>query len=158
MKNEQNNRRGSNTSTWQESVVEIKRVTKVVKGGKKLKFRVIAVVGDGKGLVGIGVGKAAEVVGAIKKAVLDGKKNAVNIPITKNGSVYFPVTARQGAAKVFIGPASLGSGIIAGSSSRSVLDVAGIKNVIAKRLGSKSLLNNARAVVDALHSSSDFVA
>ena len=81
MKNEQNNRRGGNTSTWQESVVEIKRVTKVVKGGKKLKFRVIAVVGDGKGLVGVGVGKAAEVVMAIKKAVLDGKKNAVNIGV-----------------------------------------------------------------------------
>lgn len=158
MRNEQNNRRRSNATTWQESVVEIKRVTKVVKGGKKLKFRAVAIVGNGKGSVGVGVGKATEVVLAIKKAVIDGKKRAINIPITKNGSVYFPVNGRDGAAKVIICPAAVGSGIIAGSSIRSVLEVAGIKNVIAKRLGSKSLLNNARAVVSALDSCNAFVA
>lgn len=157
MKNEQANRPMGNVNNWQESVVEIKRVTKVVKGGKKMKFRATVVVGNGKGTVGVGVGKAAEVVIAIKKAVIDAKKNFITVPITKNGSIHFSVTGHEGASNVFIRPAKLGSGIIAGSSIRSVLETVGIKNVIAKRLGSKSLLNNARAVVKALEGFNSFI-
>lgn len=149
------NRRKSNKlkekeTEWQERVVQIRRVTKVVKGGKKLSFRAILIIGNEKGDVGVGVGKASDVIGAVKKAVSDGKKQIVNVPITKDNSIPHIVKGRSGAAKVIIRPSAPGSGVIAGGSVRTILELAGIKNILAKQLGSSNPLNNARAATDAL--------
>ncbi|GAB4320340.1 MAG: 30S ribosomal protein S5 [Leptolyngbyaceae cyanobacterium] len=137
-------------SDWQERVVQIKRVTKVVKGGKKLSFRAVVIVGNERGQVGVGVGKAADVIGAVKKGVADGKKHLVDVPLTKNNSIPHPTTGEGGGAKVMMRPAAPGTGVIAGGSVRTVLELAGVKNVLAKQLGSDNPLNNARATVDAL--------
>jgi small subunit ribosomal protein S5 len=135
---------------WQERVVQIRRVTKVVKGGKKLSFRAIVVVGNERGQVGVGVGKAADVIGAVKKGVADGKKHLVDVPLTKNNSIPHPTTGAGGGAKVMMRPAAPGTGVIAGGAVRTVLELAGVKNILAKQLGSDNPLNNARAAVDAL--------
>ncbi len=151
------NRRKSNRSRekesdWQERVVQIRRVTKVVKGGKKLSFRAIVVVGNEQGQVGVGVGKAADVIGAVKKGVADGKKNLVDVPITKSSSIPHPSTGMGGGAQVMMRPAAPGTGVIAGGAVRTVLELAGVRNVLAKQLGSSNPLNNARAALDALGS------
>lgn len=135
---------------WQERVVQIRRVTKVVKGGKKLSFRAIVVVGNEQGQVGVGVGKAGDVIGAVRKGVADGKKHLVDVPLTKSSSIPHPSIGRGGAAKVMMRPASPGTGVIAGGAVRTVLELAGVKNVLAKQLGSSNPLNNARATIDAL--------
>jgi small subunit ribosomal protein S5 len=145
-----NKGREKETSEWQERVVQIRRVTKVVKGGKKLSFRAIVVVGNEKGQVGVGVGKAADVVGAVRKGVADGKKHLVDVPLTKSNSLPHPSTGIGGASKVMVRPAAPGTGVIAGGAVRTVLEMAGVKNVLAKQLGSGNPLNNARAAVDAL--------
>ena len=137
-------------SDWQERVVQIRRVSKTVKGGKKMSFRAIVVVGNEKGQVGVGVGKAGDVIGAVRKGVADGKKNLVRVPLTPNNSIPTLSLGREGAANVLIRPAAPGTGVIAGGSIRTVLELAGIKNVLAKRLGSKTPLNNARAAMVAL--------
>ncbi len=139
-------------SEWQERVVQIRRVTKVVKGGKKLSFRAIVIVGNEKGMVGVGVGKAADVINAVKKGVVDGKKHLVKVPLTKNFSIPHPATADGGGARVMIRPASPGTGVIAGGAVRTVLELAGVKNILAKQLGSGNPLGNARAAVSALAS------
>ena len=137
-------------SEWQERVVQIRRVSKTVKGGKKMSFRAIVVVGNEKGQVGVGVGKAGDVIGAVRKGVSDGKKNLVRVPLTPNNSIPTLSIGTDGAANVLIRPATPGTGVIAGGSIRTVLELAGIKNVLAKRLGSKTPLNNARAAMLAL--------
>lgn len=137
---------------WQERVVQIRRVTKVVKGGKKLSFRAIVVVGNEKGQVGVGVGKAADVIGAVKKGVADGKKHLVEVPLTKTNSIPHPATGEGGGARVMMRPAAPGTGVIAGGAVRTVLELAGVKNILAKQLGSGNPLNNARAAVEALSS------
>jgi small subunit ribosomal protein S5 len=137
-------------SKWEERVVQVRRVTKVVKGGKKLSFRAILVVGDEKGQVGVGIGKASDVIGAVKKAVTDAQKNLITIPLTKFNSIPHPIHGIAGAAKVIMRPSAQGSGVIAGGSVRTVLELAGIKNILAKQLGSSNPLNNARAALDAL--------
>lgn len=137
-------------SEWQERVVQIRRVTKVVKGGKKLSFRAIVVVGNEHGQVGVGVGKAADVIGAVKKGVVDGKKHLVEVPLTKSDSIPHPATGEGGAARVMMRPAAPGTGVIAGGAVRTVLELAGVKNVLAKQLGSDNPLNNARAALSAL--------
>lgn len=142
---------------WQERVVQIRRVTKVVKGGKKLSFRAILVIGNEKGQVGVGVGKASDVIGAVKKAVTDGKKNLVAIPITKNNSIPHIITGRSGAAKVIMRPSAPGSGVIAGGAVRTMLELGGVKNILAKQLGSDNPLNNARAAADALTKLKTFI-
>jgi len=148
------NRRGESKnerdSEWQERVVQIRRVSKTVKGGKKMSFRAIIVVGNEKGQVGVGVGKAGDVIGAVRKGVSDGKKNLVRVPLTPHNSIPTLSKGRDGAANVLIRPAAPGTGVIAGGSIRTVLELAGIKNVLAKRLGSKTPLNNARAAMVAL--------
>ena len=148
------NRRGDSKnerdSEWQERVVQIRRVSKTVKGGKKMSFRAIVVVGNEKGQVGVGVGKAGDVIGAVRKGVSDGKKHPVRVPLTPNNSIPTLSNGRNGAANVLIRPAAPGTGVIAGGSIRTVLELAGIKNVLAKRLGSKTPLNNARAAMVAL--------
>ena len=124
-------------------------MTKVVKGGKRLSFRVITIVGDGEGKVGVGVGKSADVVGAIQKGMSDARKNLIDVPIVDT-TIPHPVTSRFGSASVLVKPARQGTGVIAGGAVRIVLEAAGIKNATAKCLGSKSPLNNARAAVQAL--------
>ncbi len=136
-------------SEWTERVVQISRVTKVVKGGKKLSFRAIVIVGNQKGQVGVGCAKAAEVIIAIQKAIADGRKNLITVPIFKT-TIPHPITGKSGAGAVMLRPASEGTGIIAGGAVRSVLELAGIENILSKSLGSKSPLNAANATLDAL--------
>lgn len=137
-------------NNWTEKVVQVKRVTKVVKGGKKLSFRAILIVGNYKGKIGVGIGKASDVIGAVKKGVTDAKKNLINIPLTKSYSIPHPIQGISGAAEVIMRPSAIGSGVIAGGSTRTVLELAGIKNILAKQLKSNNTLNNARAVLNGL--------
>lgn len=138
-------------SEWQERVIQIRRVTKVVKGGKKLSFRAIVIVGNQKGQVGVGCAKASEVIIAIQKAVADGRKNLINVPIFKT-TIPHPIVGRSGAGSVMLRPASEGTGVIAGGAVRAVLELAGIENILSKSLGSKSPLNAANATMNALKS------
>ena len=133
-----------------ERLIKVSRVSKVTKGGKKLSFRAIVVIGDEKGQVGVGVAKADDVVNAFKKAKADGHKNLIALPITKSLTIPHNVEGKFGACKVIMRPSIEGSGVIAGGAVRIVLEVAGVKNVIAKQLGSNNLLNNARAAICAL--------
>ena len=142
-------------SEWTERVVQIRRVTKVVKGGKKLSFRAVVIVGNKKGQVGVGCAKAAEVVIAIQKAIADGRKNLINVPIFKT-TIPHPIVGRSGAGEVMLRPASQGTGIIAGGAVRLVLELAGIENILSKSLGSKSPLNAANATLDALQKLTPF--
>ncbi|MFB2768703.1 30S ribosomal protein S5 [Pelatocladus sp. BLCC-F211] len=144
------NRVKKEETNWQERVIQIRRVSKVVKGGKKLSFRAIVVVGNERGQVGVGVGKASDVIGAVKKGVADGKKHLIDIPITKSNSIPHPVDGAGGGAKVMMRPAAPGTGVIAGGAVRTVLELAGVRNVLAKQLGSNNPLNNARAAINAL--------
>ena len=142
-------------SEWTEQVVQINRVTKVVKGGKKLSFRAIVIVGNKKGQVGIGCAKASEVIIAIQKAIADGRKNLITVPIFKT-TIPHPITGKSGAGSVMLRPASQGTGIIAGGAVRPVLELAGIENILAKSLGSKSPLNAAYATINALKALTPF--
>ena len=142
-------------SEWTERVVQISRVTKVVKGGKKLSFRAVVIVGNQKGQVGVGCAKAAEVIIAIQKAIADGRKNLVTVPIFKT-TIPHPIVGRSGAGEVMLRPASQGTGIIAGGAVRLVLELAGIENILSKSLGSKSPLNAANATIDALRNLAPF--
>ncbi len=139
-------------SEWIERVVQISRVTKVVKGGKKLSFRAIVIVGN---QVGVGCAKAAEVIIAIQKAIADGRKNLITVPIFKT-TIPHPITGRSGAGAVMLKPASQGTGIIAGGAVRLVLELAGIENILAKSLGSKAPLNAANATLEALKALTPF--
>ena len=142
-------------SEWTEKVVQIRRVTKVVKGGKKLSFRAIVIVGNKKGQVGVGCAKAAEVIIAIQKAIADGRKNLVTVPIFKT-TIPHPITGRSGAGSVVLRPAAQGTGIIAGGAVRVVLELAGIENILCKSLGSKSPLNATGATLEALKNLTPF--
>lgn len=154
LKKKRNFRQKDTTKIFQfvERVIKIGRVSKVTKGGKKLSFRAIVVVGNENGDVGVGVAKADNVGNAIKKAKTDGKKNLIKLPLTKSLSIPHYVTGNFGACKVIMRPSIEGSGVVAGGAVRTVLEVAGVKNVIAKQLGSNNLLNNARASICALES------
>ena len=143
-------KKNSRKPKFVERLIKISRVSKVTKGGKKLSFRAIIVIGDENGNVGVGVAKADDVVNAFKKAKADGRKNLITLPLTKSLSIPHSVGGRFGACKVIMRPAIEGSGVIAGGAVRIVLEVAGVKNVIAKQLGSNNLLNNARASICAL--------
>jgi len=138
-------------SEWRERVVQIRRVTKVVKGGKKLSFRAVVVVGNGKGLVGMGIGKSNEVLSAIQKGIADARKNTVTVKIFKK-TIPHPMTGKAGAGKVVLQPAAEGTGIIAGGAARAVLELSGIENILCKSLGSDSPLNSSRATINALKS------
>jgi len=132
-----------------EKLVTVNRVTKVTKGGRTFSFAAIVVVGDGKGTVGHGLGKAREVATAISKAVDDAKKNLVKVPIWK-GTIPHAQRGKYGAGKVLIKPASEGTGVIAGGAMRAVLEIAGIHNVLAKSQGSSNPHNVVKATFDAL--------
>jgi len=136
---------------YKERVVQIRRVTKVVKGGKRMGFRAVVIVGDQVSSVGLGLGKAAEVAAAIRKAVESGKRNQVKIP-QYAGTIPHENIGKFGASKVVLRPAPRGTGVIAGGAVRTVLELAGIKNVVAKSLGSNNAINVARATIEGLTS------
>ncbi|MFK7983370.1 MAG: 30S ribosomal protein S5 [Saprospiraceae bacterium] len=134
-----------------EKLVNLNRVAKVTKGGRTFSFAAIVVVGDGKGTVGHGLGKARDVSESIAKAVDDAKKNLIKVPI-HNGTIPHEQKGKYGAGKVFIKPAADGTGVIAGGAMRAVLEIAGVQNVLAKSMGSSNPHNVVKATIDALKS------
>ena len=133
----------------QEKLININRVAKVVKGGRQFGFAALTVVGDGNGRIGMGQGKAREVPVAVQKAMDDARRNLVKIHI-KEGTLYYPIIGRHGAATVVMRPASEGTGIIAGGAMRAVFEVVGVRNVLAKCIGSTNPVNVVRATIKAL--------
>ncbi|PCI24091.1 30S ribosomal protein S5 [Candidatus Peregrinibacteria bacterium] len=133
-----------------EELLHIARVTRVVKGGRRLRFKATVAIGDRKGRVAVGVGKSAEVATAVQKAVADAKKNVLTIPLTDNLSVPHEVRVKHKAAKILIMPAGEGTGVKAGGVVRKILDLAGVHNVLSKRFGSTTRLVNAQATMIAL--------
>ena len=138
----------------QEKLVSVRRVAKVVKGGRIFGFSALTVVGDGNGRVGFGRGKAREVPAAIQKAMENARKNMVNVSL-KEGTLQYPMFAEHGAAKVFMKPASEGTGIIAGGAMRAVFEVVGVHNVLAKCVGSPNPVNVVRATIRGLAEMTD---
>ena len=138
--------------TLEELVIDVKSVVKVNKGGRQRRFSATVVVGDRKGRVGLGIGKANEVPDAIKKAIQDANKNIVKIPLIDGRTVAHEAIGTSGAARVIIKPAKAGTGVIAGGSVRAVLELAGIRDIVSKSLGARTKLNMARAAVNALAS------
>ncbi|MEK8090495.1 30S ribosomal protein S5 [Thermithiobacillus plumbiphilus] len=136
---------------FQEKLIGVNRVAKVVKGGRQFGFAALTVVGNGDGQVGFGRGKAKEVPVGIQKAMDSARKNMIKVPL-KNGTIHYPVIGQHGAAKVVLRPASEGTGIIAGGAMRAVLEVLGIRNILAKSLGSNNPINIVRATFNALES------
>jgi small subunit ribosomal protein S5 len=133
-----------------EKMIQVNRVTKVVKGGRIMGFAALTVVGDGDGRIGMGKGKAREVPLAVQKAMDQARRNMLKVPL-KNGSVFHNLTGEHGAAKVLLAPAPAGTGIIAGGPMRAVFEVMGITDIVAKSLGSSNPYNMVRATFDALN-------
>ena len=132
-----------------EKMIAVNRVTKVVKGGRRFSFAALVVVGDGNGMVGHGKGKAKEVPVAIQKALDEAKRSLVNVELNGN-TIWYPINEKSSATKVYMQPASEGTGIIAGGAMRAVLELVGIKNVLAKCYGSTNPINVVRATVEGL--------
>jgi len=143
-------RREKEAKEFEEEVLQIDRVTRVVKGGRRLRFRILVAIGDKKGRVSIGIGKAAEVVNGIKKAITQAKKALFRVPITESGSIPHQVEIKFKASRIMIMPAGPGTGIIAGGSLRKILSLAGVKNVFGKRFGTNNRLVTAQAAMLAL--------
>ncbi len=137
---------------YNETVISVNRVTKVTKGGRRLRFAATVAVGDGKGKVGLGTGKANEVQDAIKKAIVNATNNIIKVDLVEERTVSHDAIGISGAARVLIKPAKAGTGIIAGGSVRAILELAGVKDIISKSLGSNTKINTARACIEALKS------
>ena len=135
---------------YRDEVIDIRRVTKVTKGGRTLHFSATVAVGNEKGLIGLGSGKSNEVVEAIKKARMQAVKNIHKITIVDERTISHEMIGTNGAAKVMIKPAKAGTGVIAGGPVRTVLELAGVKDVVSKSLGSNTKINTARATLNAL--------
>ncbi len=133
-----------------EYVINIKKVTKVVKGGRRFRFSALVSVGDKNGMVGLGKGKSKEVPEAIRKAIEKAKKNMFRVPITETGTIPHEIVVKAGASRVLLKPARPGTGIIAGDTARAVLEASGIRDVVTKSIGSNTKQNLARAVIKAL--------
>ncbi len=138
-----------NREEFEETIVNIGRVTKVVKGGRRFRFNALVVVGNKKGLVGIGLGKAKEVPDAIKKAVDDAFKNIIEVS-SKGSTIAHDIEVKYNASRILLKPASEGTGIIAGGAARPVIELAGIKDILTKSLGSNNPANVVRATIKAL--------
>jgi small subunit ribosomal protein S5 len=149
MAKKNSNRIKPSETELKEKLVNLNRVAKVTKGGRTFSFAAVAVVGDGNGTVGHGLGKARDVAQAISKAVDDAKKNLIKVPIY-NGTIPHAQKGKYGAGKVLIKPASDGTGVIAGGAMRAVLEIAGVHNVLAKSQGSSNPHNVVKATIDAL--------
>ena len=135
---------------FEELVIDVKSVVKVTKGGRRRRYSATVVVGDRKGKVGLGIGKANEVPDAIKKAIQDANKKMITIPLIDGRTVAHEMVGTSGAAKVIIKPAPAGTGIIAGGSVRAILELAGIRDVVSKSLGARTKINTATAALNAL--------
>ncbi len=137
-------------SDLEEKVIDIKRVTKVVKGGRQFRFLAIVVVGNKKGKVGLGTGKAKEMPDAVKKATQAATKNLITVDLVENRTISHEIISKQGAVRVMLKPATEGTGVKAGGPVRDVLELAGVKDVLSKSLGSSTKVNTARATLEAL--------
>ena len=137
-------------SDLEEKVIFINRVTKVVKGGRQFRFAATVVVGNRKGKVGIGLGKAKEMPDAVKKATEAAKKNLINVELIDNRTISHEIIVKEGAVRVMLKPAAEGTGVKAGGPVRDVLELAGVKDVLSKSLGSSTKVNMARATLNAL--------
>lgn len=150
-RNNNGERRVSKPKTdLEDKVIEIRRVTKVVKGGRQFRFAATVVVGNKKGLVGLGTGKAKEMPDAVKKATAMASKNVVKIDLIDNRTISHDITVKEGAVRVMLKPAKEGTGVKAGGPVRDVLELAGVKDVLSKSLGSSTKINAARATLRAL--------
>ncbi|MDP2193466.1 MAG: 30S ribosomal protein S5 [Alphaproteobacteria bacterium] len=149
-----NSPKGKNKEVRDESIIEklvsVRRVTKVVKGGKTMRFSALVVVGDGKGRVGYATGKAKEVPDAVKKAVERAKRDMVRIPLREGRTLHHEITARVGAGRVILRPAPAGTGVIAGGAMRQLLEALGIHDVVTKSVGTGNYHNVVRATMGAL--------
>jgi len=148
-------RRNNNTASkpktdLEEKVIDIKRVTKVVKGGRQFRFSATVVVGNRKGKVGLGIGKAKEMPDAVKKATQAASKNLINVELIDNRTISHEIITKEGAVRVMLKPATEGTGVKAGGPVRDVLELAGVKDVLSKSLGSSTKINQARATLRAL--------
>jgi len=145
-----NNNSSKPKSDLEEKVIDINRVTKVVKGGRKFRFSATVVVGNKKGKVGLGTGKANEMPDAVKKATQAASKNLINVELIDNRTISHEITTKEGAVRVLLKPAAEGTGVKAGGPVRDVLELAGVKDVLSKSLGSSTKINMARATLRAL--------
>ena len=148
----QKRRTGRPTRTYDEIVLDTKAVVKVTKGGRQRRFQAVVLVGDKKGLVGLGIGKANEISEAVKKARQDAQKNMIKVPIVDGRTISHEQTGKCGRAAVLLKPAKEGTGIIAGGAARAVLEIAGVKDIVSKSLGSNTQVNVAKATLEALKS------
>ena len=145
-----NNNNSRPKTDLEEKVIDIKRVTKVVKGGRQFRFSATVVVGNRKGKVGIGIGKAKEMPDAVKKATQAASRNLINVELIDNRTISHEIITKEGAVKVMLKPAAEGTGVKAGGPVRDVLELAGVKDVLSKCLGARTKINMARATLNAL--------
>lgn len=143
--------RDKRSSEYEERVVEISRVSRVVKGGRRIRFRILVVIGDQKGKIGYGIAKGNEISIAVKKAVVQAKKRMIDVPII-NDTIPYEITQDLGSSKVFLKPASQGTSVVAGGVVRVIAELAGIKNLLSKTIGSANKVNNVKTVFRALSS------